>query len=102
MSPRAVHMLVGLGALLSSNIALMATALPAYSGGKNAAYYADLRAQCMEQAKGPCCIQSVDIMEEGGLKLAPKDGRCGKGMKADTLECMGAYTWCEPAAQKSE
>jgi len=64
-------------------------------------YYQKLTKDCEKFKKSKsitdydCCLQTVEIMEKGNFKLAPKNG-CLDGFQINSLWCSGAYSWCEP------
>jgi len=57
-------------------------------------YYKELAKKCKEKGDG-CCLASVEIMAKGSYKLKTEN-ECSVGFKANGLECINSYTWCEP------
>ncbi len=58
-------------------------------------YYKQLIEGCKSKNNQSCCISSVQYMQNGNFKLAPKSG-CPEGFQKDMLKCIDSYKWCRP------
>lgn len=61
-------------------------------------YYKYLAGQCESKRSYNCCLNSVSRMASGDYKLRPEAG-CADGYKSNSLRCLAAFSWCEPATK---